>query len=122
MVPAIDEPFGRTLIEAMLVGTPVVATASGGNIEAIRDGHNGLLVPPENAEALAEGCRSLLADVGRHRAIAETARAQARARFGEMAHANAVMALYGEMLASRRGRASGVDGTVSRSKRIAPIG
>src|SRR3546814_9853772 len=28
MVPAIDEPFGRTLIEAMLVGTPIVATRS----------------------------------------------------------------------------------------------
>src|SRR3546814_12728169 len=41
MVPAIDEPFGRTLIEAMLVGTPIVATRSGGNIEALRDGDIG---------------------------------------------------------------------------------
>src|SRR3546814_7247585 len=51
MVPAIDEPFGRTLIEAMLVGTPIVATRSGGNIEALRDGDIGQLVQPESASA-----------------------------------------------------------------------
>ncbi len=102
MVPAIDEPFGRTLIEAMLIGTPVVATASGGNIEAIRDGRTGLLVPPEDAEALALACRSLLSDGRRYRDIAETARSQARARFGEAAHARAVMALYSEMLGTSR--------------------
>ena len=72
MVPAIDEPFGRTLIEAMLIGTPVVATASGGNVEAIRDGRNGLLVPPEDAEALAIACRSLLSDAWRYREIADS--------------------------------------------------
>src|SRR3546814_20713964 len=53
MVPAIDEPFGRTLIEAMLVGTPIVATRSGGNIEAFRDGAIGQLVQPESARAPA---------------------------------------------------------------------
>ena len=70
MVPAVDEPFGRTLIEAMLVGTPVVATASGGNVEAIEDGRTGLLVPPEDAEALAAGCLALLDDPARRRMIA----------------------------------------------------
>lgn len=102
MVPAIDEPFGRTLIEAMLIGTPVVATASGGNIEAIRDGHTGLLVPPEDAEALARACRALLSDERRYHEIADTARSQARSRFGETVHARAVMALYSEMLGTSR--------------------
>src|SRR3546814_3577006 len=35
VVPAVGEPFGRTLVEAMLVGTPIVAARSGGNIEAL---------------------------------------------------------------------------------------
>ncbi len=102
MVPAIDEPFGRTLIEAMLVGTPVVATASGGNVEAIVDGHTGLLVPPEDAEALAEACLDLLADPARWAAMAEAARIDARERFGETKHADAIMAQYTELLAGSR--------------------
>lgn len=98
MIPAVDEPFGRTLIEAMLVSTPVVATASGGNIEAIRDGATGLLVTPERPEALADACLSLLADPARSAKIATTARADARYRFGEEKHAEAVMAVYESMV------------------------
>jgi glycosyltransferase involved in cell wall biosynthesis len=51
VVTAINEPFGRTLIEAMLLKTPVVATRHGGNIEAIIDGESGFLVDPYLPEA-----------------------------------------------------------------------
>lgn len=98
LVPAIGEPFGRTLIEAMLVGTPVVAAESGGNIEAIRDGQTGLLATPENAEALAKACLSLLMNRRQWAAIAATARRDALSRFGEAKHAEAVMAVYSDML------------------------
>ena len=40
------ENFPHTLVEALAVGTPVVATAVGGIPEIVRDGENGLLVPP----------------------------------------------------------------------------
>ena len=46
LVPAVREPFGRTLIEAMFLGTPVVATDDGGNREAIENDVTGFLVPP----------------------------------------------------------------------------
>ena len=62
MVPAVQEPFGRTLVEAMLVGTPIVAARSGGNVEALRDGELGLLVEPDNPAALSEACMSLISD------------------------------------------------------------
>ena len=114
MVPAIDEPFGRTLIEAMLVGTPVVATASGGNIEAIRDGHTGLLVPPEDAEALADACRGLLADQQIWTVIAKNARADAEERFGEAKHAEAIMAQYTELLAGSGPTIATMTGTEGR--------
>jgi glycosyltransferase involved in cell wall biosynthesis len=112
MVPAIDEPFGRTLIEAMLVGTPVVATASGGNVEAIRDGVTGLLVPSEDAEALAAACLRLLSDPARLTAIADAARADAGERFGEAKHADAIMAQYQDLLVGDRmgATASGGEG------------
>lgn len=98
LVPAVDEPFGRTLIEAMLTGTPVVATRSGGNEEAIVDGRTGLLVPPEDAGALAAAAQMLLADPERYAGIAANARAHALARYGEPRHAAAVMAVYDAVL------------------------
>jgi glycosyltransferase involved in cell wall biosynthesis len=99
MVPAVDEPFGRTLVEAMLVGTPVVATRSGGNVEAIAHERTGLLVAAEDADALADGCARVLGDPALAARIARDAAADARARFGEQAHADAIMAVYDEMLA-----------------------
>ncbi|WP_157218511.1 glycosyltransferase family 4 protein [Flavisphingomonas formosensis] len=99
MVPAVDEPFGRTLVEAMLVGTPVVATASGGNIEAIDHDRTGLLVPAENAEALGAACLALIANPTRWSRLAVAARADAQSRFGEARHAEAIMSVYADMLA-----------------------
>jgi glycosyltransferase involved in cell wall biosynthesis len=82
MVPALAEPFGRTLIEAMLLGTVVVAAASGGNVEAVRDGETGYRVPPEDAPAVAEQILRIGTDPERRRAIAHAARRDAPARFG----------------------------------------
>lgn len=103
MVPAVEEPFGRTLIEAMLVGTPVVATRSGGNVEAIDHERTGLLVPPEDPEALADACLALLLDGGRRAEMASIAQIQARERFGIETHAAGVMAIYDELLQSASG-------------------
>jgi glycosyltransferase involved in cell wall biosynthesis len=47
-----DEGLGTTLMDAMLWGIPVVATAAGGVPEVVRDGVDGLLSPPGDADAL----------------------------------------------------------------------
>jgi glycosyltransferase involved in cell wall biosynthesis len=102
LVPAVREPFGRTLIEAFLVGTPVVATASGGNIEALREGDLGLLVPPEDKFALASGCLRFRDDQAFSRLIVERAWIDARSRFGLETHANLITAMYDQMLRGKR--------------------
>lgn len=102
-VTAVDEPFGRSLIEAMLIGTPVVAVASGGNSEAIRDGVNGLLAPPDDAEAMAGRILELLGSPAGAAAIAACACADARAGFGHERHARAIAGIYDELLARRAG-------------------
>jgi glycosyltransferase involved in cell wall biosynthesis len=110
LVPAVDEPFGRTLIEPMLLGTVVVAAASGGNPEAIRDGVTGHLVPADDAVAFAERALALLADPARQSTLAEAARRDALMRFGLRQHAEAIMRVYDAMLspqrADQRGRAA----------------
>ena len=46
LLPSAWENFPHTVVEALAVGTPVIATAVGGVPEVVRDGENGLLVPP----------------------------------------------------------------------------
>lgn len=71
---SLEEGYSNALLEAMAAGLPVVATAVGGNVEAVRDGVSGLLVPPADATALAAGMLQLLRD--RHSAAAMGSRAR----------------------------------------------
>ena len=56
------ENLPHTVLEALAVGTPVIATAVGGVPEVVRDGENGLLVPPNDPAVLAEAIRRFFAD------------------------------------------------------------
>ena len=75
------EPFGRVIVEGMLARRPVVATSGGGVQEIATDGETALLVPPNDAAALATAIAALRADPERARAIAERGAAHARAHF-----------------------------------------
>ena len=56
------ENFPHTVVEALAVGAPVVATAVGGVPEVVEDGVNGLLVPPRDATALTAALRRITDD------------------------------------------------------------
>jgi glycosyltransferase involved in cell wall biosynthesis len=59
--PSIDpEPFGRTLVEAMLIGVPVVATEAGAAPDILEHGRAGSLVPPGDPSALARAIDAAL--------------------------------------------------------------
>jgi glycosyltransferase involved in cell wall biosynthesis len=62
LVPSRAEPFGNVAVEGMLAGRPVVAAATQGLVEIVRDGENGVLVRPDDASALADGVEFLLKD------------------------------------------------------------
>jgi glycosyltransferase involved in cell wall biosynthesis len=55
------EPFGRTLVEAMLAGVPVIATDTGAASDILEAGRAGRLVPPNDAEALSASIARVLA-------------------------------------------------------------
>jgi len=56
------EGFPHALLEAMLLGTPVVATSAGGNTELVEDGVTGLVIPPNDEDALHAALRQVAAD------------------------------------------------------------
>lgn len=69
-----QEGFSNALIEMMGQGMPVVATAVGGNLDAIVDGQSGLLVPPRDPAALGTAILTLASDPVKRQAIGRIAR------------------------------------------------
>ncbi len=88
------EGLGNVLLEAMALGKPVVGTATGGIPEIIEDGHNGYLVEPGDAPALAAALDKLIGDAGLRRRMGEAGRARFEERFGFAACYASLAALY----------------------------
>lgn len=82
VLPSQAEGTSCTLQEAMASGLPVVATAVGGTPDVVEDGMTGLLVPSDDANAMAQALWSLYADSARARLFSQSARRQALKRFG----------------------------------------
>ena len=78
VLPSLAESFGFVLVEAMSVGVPVVASATGGVPEIVEHGRNGLLVPPGQPLPLAEAIVALLSNPELRRSLGEAGRGRAR--------------------------------------------
>ena len=75
VLPSRREGMGRVIVEAFCRGRPVVGTDSGGIPDLVQDGVNGLLVPVEDAAALAEAMIAVLGDPGRASTLGAAAQA-----------------------------------------------
>ncbi|RMD69259.1 MAG: glycosyltransferase, partial [Gammaproteobacteria bacterium] len=75
------EPFGRVIVEAMLLEKPVIASRGGGVEEIVEHGVTGLLVPPGDAGALAGAIREMLDCPKEAARMAARAREKALERF-----------------------------------------
>lgn len=98
--PSTVPHFARPIIEAAAMGVPSVASDLGGPRELIQHGKTGLLIPPNDAEALAEALADLLCNPARAHALGEAAYEQARRLFDAQTNAAATVALYDEILGS----------------------
>jgi L-malate glycosyltransferase len=99
LVPSWEEPFGRSVVEAMAMQLPVVATRVGGPAEVISDGIDGVLLPPRAPRAWADAITDLIADPTRRHAIGCRARRTVTTRFTTAAHAARLLDIYQEALA-----------------------
>ena len=117
------ESFGMVLTEALASHTPVVGSDIAGYRDVVRDGVDGLLVPPADAPALGEALRGLALDPARRRAMAGHARERAE-RFSWPRVAEEVQGAYVDAIElpaapSRSTRAAGRLGLVPRDGRPA---
>ena len=72
-MPSLTEALGVTFLEAMAAGVPVIGTNVGGIPEIIQNGSNGLLVPVESPDSLAEAINRLLEDASLRKQLTENA-------------------------------------------------
>ncbi|WP_299147622.1 glycosyltransferase family 4 protein [uncultured Tateyamaria sp.] len=101
LVPALNEPFGRTLIESMYLGTPVIATDHGGNPEAITHGKTGFLVDKDDPSAFVEPVLTLKKDPDLRSRIIAAAKADVLENYGTDKHVSKISAIY-EQLVTRQ--------------------
>lgn len=91
------EPFGRVIVEGMLAARPVIATRAGGVTEIIDD-ETGVLVPPNDAGALARAIESLADGPVRAATLARRGAERARAQFSVAATVRGVEDAVGDLL------------------------
>lgn len=96
------EAFGRVIIEAQAAGVPVVAAKVGGITDIIKDGENGLLVPPEDPQSIADALLKLYKDRGLGRSLALKARQIVEEKYSLQSMVEKTVNLYEEALRLRK--------------------
>lgn len=102
VIPSDFETFSMTTIEAMAVGTPVIATSSGGPKEIIQDQVTGYLIPPKNPHELAKTIMSVLANKSKSKMIAENSMRVAREKYSPSIRSTLLAKEYNELLMNKR--------------------
>ena len=101
LLPSKAEGYGMSVVEAMSFGLPVIASAISSLPELVADGESGLLVPPDDADALFDAMRRLMEDPGLRARMG----AAGRARFAAEHDAQVTRRQWGALYAEAAGRA-----------------
>jgi glycogen(starch) synthase len=102
VMPSRSEGLPLVALEAALMARPIVATRVGGLPEVVLHQENGLLVEPEDHNALAEAMAMLLDQPETARSMGEAARCRVQTVFSWDRHVNAYDALYRQLVANGR--------------------
>jgi glycosyltransferase involved in cell wall biosynthesis len=93
-LPSYKESFGVSLLEAMSHALPVIATAIGGPLEVVEDGNSGLLVPPRDADRLAEAIIRLVRNTELREQLGKGALERVRRHFSEDSMVDGIQDVY----------------------------
>lgn len=99
--PSLSEGFSNAILEAMAAGKPVIATRVGGSPEQIIDGVTGLLVPPQDAGAIAQALLTLLRSPGLRREMGAAAQRHVQENFSVAIMTRNHTRLYDDLLRAR---------------------
>jgi glycosyltransferase involved in cell wall biosynthesis len=99
LMPSLHEGLPYTLLEAMALGTPVIASRVGGLAEVIQNEVTGLLVTPINVTALADAIRRLIAEPSLRARLGDEAQRLQRAKYSLEAMASSYLDVYREAFA-----------------------
>jgi glycosyltransferase involved in cell wall biosynthesis len=102
VISSLREGLPYVLLEAMAMGVPVLATRVGEIPNLIKDGENGLLVPPGDVEALAAGMERYLEAGDRRVLWAERGKELVRRNYSVEAMASKVGSIYAALLAQKK--------------------
>jgi glycosyltransferase involved in cell wall biosynthesis len=101
VLPSLNEGMGRALVEAMAAGLPVIASRVGGIPAVISHEQTGLLVPPGNADALADAIRRLLDRPDWARQLGLAAGRSVDSRYGSRSMVRVIESIFAEALSAR---------------------
>ena len=97
--PSLSEGMSNVLLEAMSCALPIVATSVGGNADLIRDGENGILVPPANAKSLSDALFDLFTDSTKAQRLGVKARETVERYYSFERVVNDYLELYDRLVA-----------------------
>ncbi|WP_291994445.1 TIGR03088 family PEP-CTERM/XrtA system glycosyltransferase [Candidatus Accumulibacter sp. ACC003] len=105
VLPSLAEGVSNTILEAMASGLPVIATDVGGNRELVDSHRTGELLPAADVATMAQKIAAYAVDPERSRAAGAAGRARVEQQFSIEAMSHNYLRLYGELVASRTGKA-----------------
>ena len=96
-----EEPFGRSLIEAMAMEKPVISTNIGGPTEIVGDGETGVLIPPKNPDKVAQVVIELASNRKKSEEMGKRGREEVWRRFNTDTYVARVLSIYKRILDER---------------------
>ncbi|OHB48692.1 MAG: hypothetical protein A2106_02205 [Planctomycetes bacterium GWF2_40_8] len=100
VLPSLNEGMGKVLVEGMALGKPIIASNVGGIIDLVRNGENGILVPPGDSDALGEAILQLLKDKNLSEKLGKNGKAMVYPEFDASVMVKQIDDLYESLLVS----------------------